>query len=116
MPGPLSGYRVIEIAGIGPGPFAAMMLADMCADVAAGPAEVDRRRRRRSLVDRLPDPQVGRHCRARDQQRHKTCQDEFLHAHPLFDLPPEPSLYIHGAQKSVTFGTQVIEIEKFHYR
>ncbi len=33
MPGPLHGYRVIEIAGIGPGPFAAMMLADMGAEV-----------------------------------------------------------------------------------
>jgi alpha-methylacyl-CoA racemase len=31
--GPLSGVRVVEIAGIGPGPFAAMMLADMGADV-----------------------------------------------------------------------------------
>jgi alpha-methylacyl-CoA racemase len=34
MPGPLVGYRVVELAGIGPGPFAAMMLADMGADVA----------------------------------------------------------------------------------
>lgn len=33
MSGPLSGYRVVEIAGIGPGPFAAMMLADMGAEV-----------------------------------------------------------------------------------
>ena len=33
MSGPLAGVRVIEIAGIGPGPFAAMMLADMGADV-----------------------------------------------------------------------------------
>lgn len=33
MPGPLQGYRIIEIAGIGPGPFAAMMLADMGAEV-----------------------------------------------------------------------------------
>ena len=33
MTGPLSGYRIIEIAGIGPGPFAAMMLADMGAEV-----------------------------------------------------------------------------------
>ena len=33
MSGPLSGYRVIEIAGIGPGPFAAMLLADMGAEV-----------------------------------------------------------------------------------
>jgi alpha-methylacyl-CoA racemase len=31
--GPLSGTRIIEIAGIGPGPFCAMMLADMGADV-----------------------------------------------------------------------------------
>ena len=27
--GPLKGVKVVEIAGIGPGPFAAMMLADM---------------------------------------------------------------------------------------
>ena len=33
MAGPLSGYRIIEIAGIGPGPFAAMMLSDMGAEV-----------------------------------------------------------------------------------
>ncbi|MGZ4673482.1 MAG: CoA transferase, partial [Ilumatobacteraceae bacterium] len=33
MPGPLSGYKIIELAGIGPGPFAAMMLADMGAEV-----------------------------------------------------------------------------------
>jgi alpha-methylacyl-CoA racemase len=31
--GPLSGIRVVEIAGIGPGPFAAMLLADLGADV-----------------------------------------------------------------------------------
>ena len=31
--GPLSGIRIVEIAGIGPGPFCAMMLADMGADV-----------------------------------------------------------------------------------
>ena len=33
MAGPLAGYRIIEIAGIGPGPFCAMLLADMGADV-----------------------------------------------------------------------------------
>ena len=33
MSGPLTGYKVIEIAGIGPGPFCAMLLADMGADV-----------------------------------------------------------------------------------
>jgi alpha-methylacyl-CoA racemase len=31
--GPLQGVRILEIAGIGPGPFAAMMLADMGAEV-----------------------------------------------------------------------------------
>jgi alpha-methylacyl-CoA racemase len=31
--GPLQGVRVVEFAGIGPGPFAAMLLSDMGADV-----------------------------------------------------------------------------------
>lgn len=33
MTGPLDGIRVVELAGIGPGPFAAMLLADLGADV-----------------------------------------------------------------------------------
>lgn len=33
MSGPLDGVRVIEVAGIGPGPFGAMLLSDMGADV-----------------------------------------------------------------------------------
>ena len=32
-PGPLTGTRVVELAGIGPAPFAAMLLADLGADV-----------------------------------------------------------------------------------
>lgn len=32
-PGPLAGVRVVELAGIGPGPFAAMLLGDLGADV-----------------------------------------------------------------------------------
>ena len=53
--GPLAGIRIVEFAGIGPGPFAAMLLADMGADViridrpGAAPVEaidiVDRGRR-----------------------------------------------------------------------
>ncbi|MER5969032.1 CaiB/BaiF CoA-transferase family protein [Streptomyces sp. NPDC002055] len=31
--GPLAGVRVVELAGIGPGPFAAMLLADLGADI-----------------------------------------------------------------------------------
>jgi alpha-methylacyl-CoA racemase len=33
VPGPLAGVRVVEVAGIGPGPFCAMVLADLGADV-----------------------------------------------------------------------------------
>jgi alpha-methylacyl-CoA racemase len=33
VPGPLVGFRVVQLAGIGPSPFAAMMLADMGAEV-----------------------------------------------------------------------------------
>ncbi len=33
MAGPLDGVKVIEIAGIGPGPFCAMLLADLGADI-----------------------------------------------------------------------------------
>ncbi|HAZ95099.1 MAG TPA: carnitine dehydratase, partial [Porticoccaceae bacterium] len=31
--GPLAGVKIIEIKGIGPGPFAGMLLADMGAEV-----------------------------------------------------------------------------------
>jgi alpha-methylacyl-CoA racemase len=37
--GPLAGFRIIEMAGIGPGPFTAMLLADMGAEV----IRIDRR-------------------------------------------------------------------------
>ncbi len=47
--GPLSGVRIIELAGIGPGPFCAMMLADMGADVI---------RVERSAAVRGGDPEV----------------------------------------------------------
>jgi alpha-methylacyl-CoA racemase len=33
MNGPLSGMKVLEVAGIGPGPFCGMMLADLGADI-----------------------------------------------------------------------------------
>src|SRR4051794_40602666 len=33
MSGPLDGVRVIEVAGLGPAPFGAMVLADLGADV-----------------------------------------------------------------------------------
>ena len=52
MTGPLTGYRIIEVAGIGPGPFCAMMLADMGADV----IRVDRAQNVRGGVDTSKPP------------------------------------------------------------
>jgi alpha-methylacyl-CoA racemase len=54
MAGPLQGYRILEIAGIGPGPFAAMMLSDMGAEV----VRVDRAQSVRSNVPSTPSSDV----------------------------------------------------------
>ncbi|WP_254395357.1 CaiB/BaiF CoA-transferase family protein [Streptomyces sp. AC512_CC834] len=66
--GPLAGVRVVELAGIGPGPFAAMLLADLGADVVrvdrpGGPGlgidpahDVTNRNKRSVIVDlKAPD-------------------------------------------------------------
>ena len=47
--GPLAGIKIIEIAGIGPGPFAGMLLADMGAEVISVERQSDKSGRR------LPD-------------------------------------------------------------
>ncbi|PVX81167.1 CaiB/BaiF CoA transferase family protein [Paraburkholderia unamae] len=44
-PGPLQGFRIVEFAGIGPAPFAGMLLADLGADVV--------------MIDRLADARAG---------------------------------------------------------
>ena len=44
--GPLEGYKVLELAGIGPGPMAAMLLADMGAEV----LRVERKEEALSLI------------------------------------------------------------------
>ena len=58
--GPLAGLKIIELAGIGPGPFCGMMLSDMGADViridrlgtaARRPADILARNRRSLAVD-----------------------------------------------------------------
>ena len=75
--GPLEGLKILEIAGIGPGPFAAMMLSDMgaevCASIARSPCpggDPDRRRRstscsrgRRSIALDLKNPEGSGDCR-----------------------------------------------------
>jgi len=48
MPGPLTGVRVVELSGIGPGPFCGMLLADLGAEV----IQVDRPGGSRSPVPR----------------------------------------------------------------
>lgn len=64
--GPLHGVRIIELAGIGPGPFAGMMLADMGAEVIlvdrAGPpspmdmkVDINRRGKRSIALDLKSD-------------------------------------------------------------
>lgn len=67
MAGPLEGYRIIEIAGLGPGPFCAMMLADHGAEVirvdrlggnalVSDPKREFLNRSRRSIEVNLKDP------------------------------------------------------------
>ncbi|MEU2155111.1 CaiB/BaiF CoA-transferase family protein [Streptomyces sp. NPDC019396] len=70
--GPLAGVRVVELAGIGPGPFAAMLLADLGADVvrvdrpggaglAIDPAyDLTNRNKRSVLIDLKADGGAGR--------------------------------------------------------
>ena len=57
--GPLSGYKMIEIVGLGPCPFAAMMLADMGAEI----LRVDRPGGSTGFV--FPDPSVDFLARGR---------------------------------------------------
>jgi alpha-methylacyl-CoA racemase len=62
--GPLSGFRIVELAGIGPGPFCGMMLSDMGAEViridrlgvAGGRTQDVLARNRRSVAVDLKQP------------------------------------------------------------
>jgi alpha-methylacyl-CoA racemase len=68
--GPLSGVKVLEFAGIGPGPFCGMLLSDLGADVVridrkgagrGGPADVTARGRRSVAMD-LKSPAAVEAC------------------------------------------------------
>lgn len=70
MQGPLKGVRVVEFAGLGPGPFCGMLLSDLGADViridrrdakAAQPHQVTHRGRR-SVALNLKDPRAIELC------------------------------------------------------
>ena len=79
MAGPLTGLRVVELAGIGPGPHAAMILGDLGADVVrverpstppkTGPSRDYSLRNRRSVAADLKSPEgrdlvLGLICKA----------------------------------------------------
>ena len=58
--GPLSGLKIVEFAGIGPGPFCGMLLSDLGADVVridrkgpgrSSPADITARGRRSVALD-----------------------------------------------------------------
>jgi len=66
MQGPLKGTRVVEIAGIGPAPFCAMLLADMGADVIRVERKGERPRAGSGTADVL---QRGRRSIALDLKR-----------------------------------------------
>jgi alpha-methylacyl-CoA racemase len=68
--GPLAGVKVVEFAGLGPGPFAGTMLSDMGADVLRierkgtpdpAPHRLDARGRRTIVLD-LKQPRSVEHC------------------------------------------------------
>jgi alpha-methylacyl-CoA racemase len=68
--GPLSGLKIIEFAGIGPGPFCGMLLSDLGADVVridrkgsgrASPADITSRGRRSVALD-LKNPEAIETC------------------------------------------------------
>lgn len=55
MSGPLSGYKIVEFAGIGPGPFCAMLLSDMGAEV----IRVERAQNVRGPAPATPHPEFN---------------------------------------------------------
>ena len=65
MSGPLQGIRIVELAGIGPGPYTCMLLADAGADV----LRVDRATRR------PPTPSSGPHWDLLNRSRRSVAVD-----------------------------------------
>ena len=103
LSGPLTGVRIVELAGIGPGPFCGMLLSDLGADVVRidrvggrGGAKTDiTSRGRRSLALDLKDPAAI-----------ETCLQLIEKADAVFEG-------LDGARKS---GVTVVLIEQFVHR
>ena len=93
MAGPLTGYRIIEIAGIGPGPFAAMMLADMG-------AEVIRVERAQAVAARRRRPARRRHAARPAQHRHRP-QEPRRRRDTLLELVENADALIEGFRPGV---------------
>ena len=95
--GPLAGVRILEIAGIGPGPFAAMLLADMGADV----LRIDRIAHREAGVDeRVAKQSSGQ--RQRPQSTGHVPHDSLCRGWHL----PSPHLAGHAPQSA----EQVVQV------
>jgi alpha-methylacyl-CoA racemase len=95
MSGPLQGIKIIEIAGIGPGPFAAMMLADMGADV----IRVDRSGER--LRAATPSNPPGGHLQPRSPLDRGRPQVARRRVEVLLDLVEHADALIEGFRPGV---------------
>jgi len=89
--GPLAGVKIIELAGIGPGPFCAMLLADLGATVL-------RIERPGAEQDLLPEHDVTLRNRCRLRMDFKAARDRAL----LLDLIAGADALIEGFRPGVT--------------
>lgn len=88
--GPLNGLKVVELAAIGPGPFACMMLADLGAEV----IRVDRADGRRSFAQWHRILDRGRHSRALDLKRPEGVAE-------VLDLVADADILVEGFRPGV---------------
>ncbi len=81
MPGPLNGVRVVEFAAIGPGPFCAMLLADMGADI----LRIDRPPPARAAADISARGRASLALDLKDHAAINTCLEILSHADVLIE-------------------------------
>ena len=83
--GPLSGLRVIELAGLGPGPFAAMLLADLGADIIRIERETPGLLQSRSEKDLLSRGRRAVYLNLKDPDHAETCRKLISRADALIE-------------------------------